>query len=110
MKTFSSIALILIASAAFLTVPVYAQNDDAPSSRKVISKVSPSYPALARSINLTGSVKLEAVVAPNGSVKSIQVVGGNPVLAQSAEVAVRGWKWEKSDHETTERVEVNFNP
>jgi len=43
-------------------------------------------------------------------VKSIQVVGGNPLLIQSAQNAVRDWKWEKAEHETTELVEFRFHP
>jgi hypothetical protein len=38
------------------------------------------------------------------------VKGGSPVLAQSAQNAVRVWKWEKADHETTEQVECYFSP
>jgi len=43
-------------------------------------------------------------------VKSMQVKGGSPLLGQSAQNAVRGWKWEKGDHETTELVECYFSP
>src|SRR4029078_7598183 len=77
---------------------------------KVLTRVLPIYPPIARSMNLSGSVKLEIVVAPTGSVKSIQVIGGSPVFSQAAEGAVRAWKWEKAEHETTERLEVEFKP
>jgi hypothetical protein len=43
-------------------------------------------------------------------VESVQVVGGNPVLAKSAQSAVRAWRWENGEHDTTERVEVQFHP
>jgi len=65
---------------------------------------------LARTMNLSGTVKLEATVAPNGSVKSVDIKGGNPLLAQSAQSTVRDWKWEKADHETTELLEIRFTP
>jgi outer membrane biosynthesis protein TonB len=61
-------------------------------------------------MNLAGTVRLEAVVAPNGSVKTVDIKGGNPLLAQAAQFTVREWKWEKTDHETTEIVEVRFSP
>lgn len=80
------------------------------SARKVISRVVPVYPATARIMKLTGTVKLEALVLPNGSVKTIEVKGGNPLLAQSAENAVHGWKWAKADHESTEMLEFKFAP
>jgi TonB family protein len=101
-----ALAILLIGAGS---LPAHAQGE-ATGSRKVVSKALPAYPSIARTMNLTGTVKLEAVVSTNGAVKSVQVLGGNPVFAQSAESAVRGWKWEKSDHETTERVEVRFNP
>jgi len=95
-------------------VPALAGQSDTPeqtqTARKVANRVVPGYPAMARQLNLSGTVKLEALVLPNGKVKSIQVVGGNPLLIQSAQNAVRDWKWEKAEHETTELVEFRFHP
>jgi TonB family protein len=87
-----------------------ASTSDSPSARKIVSKVIPVYPSTARSMNLEGTVKLEALVLANGSVKSIQVKGGNPLLAQSAQNAVREWKWAKADRESTEALEFRFKP
>ena len=109
MKTFSLALVLLLMGAGSFVSTANAQNDET-GIRKVVNKVPPSYPGIARSMNLTGSVKLEAVVAPNGAVKSVQALGGNPVFVEAAQSAVRDWKWEKSDHETTERVEIRFNP
>jgi TonB family protein len=78
--------------------------------RKVVAKVVPQYPSLARSMNLQGIVRVEVLVAPNGTVKSLEVKGGHPVLAQSAQYAVRQWKWEPAAHETHESVELRFTP
>jgi len=61
-------------------------------------------------MGLSGTVKLEALVTADGEVKTIQVKGGHPILAQSAQNAVRAWKWQKSDHETTESLEFSFKP
>jgi TonB family protein len=80
------------------------------SPRKVVNKVVPVYPQMARGMNLSGTVKLEVLVQASGSAKSIQVKGGNPLLVQSAQAAVHVWKWEKADHETTEQVEFHFTP
>lgn len=79
-------------------------------SRKVVNRVAPMYPVLARPLKLSGSVKMEAVVATNGNVKAVQVRGGNPILAQAAENAVRQWRWEPATHESHEPVEVKFDP
>jgi TonB family protein len=88
----------------------FAQDPQPEGTRKVTARVVPPYPPLARNMNLKGTVKLEALVLANGKVKSVQVKGGNALLAQSAEGAVREWKWEKAEHETTELVLVNFSP
>jgi TonB family protein len=88
----------------------FAQDEQSSSVRKVINRVVPVYPQMARSMNLRGTVKLEVLVQSSGSVKLIQVKGGSPVLAQSAQSAVNGWKWEKADHETTELLEFHFTP
>ena len=108
MKTSSWLALFL--SFASFIPSVCAQTDQANSNRKVVNRVVPAYPSLAREMNLTGTVRLEVLVGGNGTVKSIEVKGGSPVLVQSAEYALRNWRWEKSDHETTELVEFKFKP
>jgi TonB family protein len=109
MKVSSFVALLVVVVTGGFALTANPETDAA-EYRKVITRVMPTYPTIARNLNLTGSVKLEAVVAPDGSVKSVQVLGGNPVFAQPAEDAIHSWKWEKSEHETTERVEVRFNP
>jgi TonB family protein len=101
---------LLILLSGCLWAPGLAQTQQGAGVRKLITKPDPAYPALARNINLSGAVKLEVLVLANGSVKTVQIKGGNPLLARAAESAVRVWKWEKSDHETTEAVEVKFTP
>jgi outer membrane biosynthesis protein TonB len=49
---------------------------------------------------LEGIVKVDAVVEPDGSVKTVDIKGGHPVLAQAAANAVRRWKWEATNHES----------
>ena len=87
-----------------------SQRAETQSGRKVVNRVVPAYPATARSMSLTGTVKLEALVLANGSVKSIQVKGGNPVLVQAAQSAVREWKWAKAERDSTELLEFRFTP
>jgi TonB family protein len=87
-----------------------AQQEEGDTKRRIVSKVEPTYPELARRMNITGSVKIEVVIAPNGSVKSDKIVGGHPVLAQSAENAIRKWKWSPNAQETTELIDIKFSP
>jgi len=88
----------------------FAQDEQSANVRRVIIRVAPTYPAVARTMKLSGTVRLEVLVQASGSVKSVQVKGGSPVLAQSAQNAVRVWKWEKADHDSTEQVECYFSP
>jgi TonB family protein len=61
-------------------------------------------------MRLQGVVKIEAVVKPNGAVKSTRVLGGNPVLVDAATEAVTKWKFETASAETTQIVQVTFTP
>jgi TonB family protein len=99
----------LILSIAWIVVPsrMGAQTE---STRKVVNRVVPAYPEMARTMNLKGNVKVEVVVGPSGAVKSVEIRGGHPVLAKSAENAVFKWKWESATGETRELVEMKFNP
>ena len=65
---------------------------------------------MARTMNLKGNVKAEAVVEPNGVVKSVEVKGGHPVLVRAAQDAIYKWKWAPASHETREPIEVKFDP
>lgn len=106
------LAIFVLALSFALTGSVSAQNAPTTSSaeRKVTSRVSPSYPELAKRMHLQGVVKVEAIVRPNGTVKSTRVLGGNPVLVDSATEAVKQWKFEAGPSETTELVQLTFIP
>jgi TonB family protein len=104
------VSVLLFICIGALIPSACAQNEQTTGSRKVINKVLPAYPHLARTMNLTGTVKLEVLVSSSGMAKTIQVKGGNPVLAQSAQEALHNWRWEKADHETSEMLEFTFKP
>lgn len=78
------------------------------SKRKVKTKVAPIYPDLARRMNVSGKVKIEVVVAPDGHVKTTRVVGGHPLLVQACQDAVKEWKFAPAPEETTQIVEFEF--
>jgi|SRR5882724_6907893 len=96
---------------ALMLTPAFAQTPDpSENTRRVINRVAPSYPELARTMNVKGSVRLEALVAPNGTVKAVKVIGGHPLLVQAAERAVLKWRWEAARQESNEAIELRFNP
>jgi TonB family protein len=79
------------------------------AARKVAVKVQPRYPDLARRNHIFGKVRIQAVVAPDGTVKEAHEVGGGPVLVKAALEAVQQWKFEAAPKETTELIEIAFN-
>jgi TonB family protein len=79
-------------------------------SRKVKTRVAPVYPALAKQMNISGIVKVQVTVAPNGTVKATKLVGGHPLLANAALDAVKKWRFETGPDEITGIVEFKFDP
>jgi TonB family protein len=76
--------------------------------RKIKTRSNPVMPELARRMNISGKVKVEVVVAPDGHVKSSRPIGGHPVLVQSCLDAVKDWKFEAAPEETTQIIEFDF--
>jgi len=79
-------------------------------NRRAKTKVQPFYPDLARKMNITGTVKIEVTVAPNGTVKEARVMGGHPVLANSALDAAKKWRFEPAPGESSGIIEFKFEP
>ncbi|MGC2259587.1 MAG: energy transducer TonB [Candidatus Sulfotelmatobacter sp.] len=103
-----AVPLLLLALTQFSTHALAQQPSE--SGRKIVLRVIPQYPSLARSLNMQGNVKAEVIVAPNGTARSVDVKGGHPLFVQSAQNALRQWKWEPLAHETHESVELRFIP
>jgi len=82
----------------------------AKSDMKVLTRVPPSYPQLARRMNVVGIVRVVAVVAPNGKIARTEAVGGSPLLAVAAVDAISKWKWIPASEETKEMIEIKFKP
>jgi TonB family protein len=104
-----AIAVLAIVAIGISSTRIGAQ-ESTQAPRKILAQTPAVYPTLARSMNIRGTVKLQAQVAPNGVVKRVDVVGGHPLLSQSAVTAVGHWKFEPAPHETKELIEVKFDP
>jgi TonB family protein len=85
-----------------------ASGDDIIRRAKV--KVQPIYPELATKMRISGTVKIEVTVAPNGTVKEARVVGGHPVLAGAALDAAKKWHFEPAPGESTGVIDFRFEP
>jgi TonB family protein len=103
----SLLFLPLVLTPASSVRPAFAQDA---IDRKVKTRVSPTYPEIARKMGLTGTVKFRLTVASNGTVKETKVIGGHPILVNAAMDAVKKWKFETASAESTGTVEFKFNP
>jgi TonB family protein len=105
----------VLMSAGMLYAPVRSFAQDTSSAevknqgtRKVKTMVKPVYPEIAHKMQITGTVRLEATVGPDGKVRETKVIGGSPVLVQEATIAVKKWRFEEAPKETVETVEFSF--
>jgi len=109
-RFFFTFAIILGATVFVGSSTCAAQATVSSGSRKIIEMTQPAYPMLARQNSLSGVVKLRVTVTPEGRPKEVSVVGGSPVFVDSATASVKKWKWSTADHETTETLELRFDP
>lgn len=110
-RTAAILLAISILTATLGSVRVGAQQAQSDEIvRRAKSKVQPTYPDLARKMNLVGTVKIEVVVAPNGTVKDARVVGGHPVLAGAALDAAKKWRFDAASAESTGVIDFKFEP
>jgi TonB family protein len=80
------------------------------TGRKVLKTAQPSYPALARQMHLSGTVRIEAKVNTSGHITDLKVVGGHPVLSAPAADAARKFVYEPAPTDTVESISFNFVP
>jgi protein TonB len=83
------------------------------SEAQLIKKVEPIYPKIAIATGIHGEVKLHAIIAKDGSIQSISVISGHPLLATAALEAVRQWRYHpyvlnKEPVEVETFITVNF--
>lgn len=76
--------------------------------RILLKRVEPEYPKELQHRGIEGTVRLSLTVSARGSVQSVQVVGGNPILAEAAQKAVREWVYSPSATSSTIEVSIPF--
>lgn len=58
---------------------------------KIIRRIIPVYPPLARQARVQGTVRLLGVIAKDGTIQQLQVLSGHPLLVPAAVEAVKQW-------------------
>jgi TonB family protein len=76
--------------------------------RKIKTRVDPEYPELALKTKISGTVRVEAVVTPEGAVSQVREIGGNPVLLSALVQAVKQWKYEPAPKESVTEIKAAF--
>ena len=89
-----------------------AQESPSPvdATRRLERSAPPEYPEIAERMKLTGTVQVQAMVKPDGSVKEVKILGGHPLLADALAHAVMQWKYQVAPKETVEVVKFRFGP
>ncbi len=105
-----SAKILTLAKTASAPPRIAASNAPEEGARPVKHRVPPDYPDIAARLKLIGTVQLEALVAPDGTVKEVRVVGGPPVLVDAVVQAVKQWKYQPASNETREIVKFSFGP
>jgi TonB family protein len=102
-------ALCLAAALAFLPSTVVPQ-ENAPKENqpRLLKKVIPAYPEILKKMNVSGTVKVQATIAADGTVKDVEVKGGNAIFIDSVAAAVRNWKFVPGERQRTADITVNF--
>jgi TonB family protein len=60
---------------------------------RLTHRVEPRYPTMGIQLRRETRVELQAVIAVDGSIQSLQVISGDPLFYQSAMEAVRQWQY-----------------
>jgi TonB family protein len=80
----------------------------APTTRAIVSRVSPAYPELARRMHVSGKVVLLVTIQADGKVSATKVESGHALLAPAAQDAVSRWRFAPNPEASESEVEVNF--
>jgi len=87
--------------------------DEASSNRlprKLVHKIEPVYPQDLKRRSIGGVVKLDLKISASGNVEKVEIVGGNPILADSAAQAVKKWQYAPAGSSSSMVLNLEFNP
>ena len=78
------------------------------AERKLITRVEPDYPETLKRLNIGGTVRLRISISAKGNVEDVELLGGNPILGESAAFAVKKWVYTASRSRTITEVSISF--
>jgi TonB family protein len=77
--------------------------------RRLIIRVEPEYPETLKRLNIGGLVRLRVTISAKGNVEDVELLGGNPILGESAVSAVKQWVYAASHSPTIAEVSISFD-
>lgn len=101
---------VLLMISLFIGVFGVARTAAQVSDRRLITRVEPDYPDALKKLYIGGVVRVAVQVAPNGAVKNVKLLGGNPILGQSTMKAVKSWRYAPASVDETLTVKLEFDP
>lgn len=90
------------------TISILRAGNSAP--RRLLTRVEPQYPKTLKQLNIGGTVRLQLTIASRGNVENVNILGGNPILAESAATAAKQWIYSPSSSRTTTEITIPFDP
>ncbi|MHB8656125.1 MAG: TonB family protein [Terriglobia bacterium] len=95
------------------TAPQRIRLGGAVEAAKIIKKVAPVYPPLAKQARIQGTVRLEATIGKDGSVMDLKPISGHPLLVKSALDAVKQWIYQPTllngePFEVVTEIDINY--
>jgi TonB family protein len=105
------VACAITASACFSGKSAFSQtHEQNTSDRKIVTRVEPEYPETLKRLYIGGVVRVEVVVSSSGVVQTTELLGGNPILGQSAMKAIKQWKYTPAAGKEKLVVQLEFDP
>ena|SRR5438128_2423389 len=81
----------------------------AEEERHAKKRVAPVYPELAKKMHISGAVRMELNVDPEGEVKDVTVLKGHALLRDAAVSAAKQWVFTKTSTKSVEVIELDFH-
>jgi TonB family protein len=80
------------------------------SQRMLITRVEPKYPLILQEHAIGGMVRMQVSISAKGNVEDVSLLGGDPILAQSATAAVLQWRFAAARNSTSMEISIPFDP
>jgi TonB family protein len=81
---------------------------DNKAERRLLTRIEPEYPDTLKDLRIGGIVRLRLSISAKGNVEQVELLGGNPILGESAASAARKWVYAAGRSRTIAEVSLRF--